>query len=757
MPTGHRPLIHSDSTLTMSIGRAGRQRLSDLRGGGDGSSSVLSPVGRRIASIAASHGPDLWWSSLNWLVAILLNLVLATGAWVLLMVVFFKPEDRSLPSGPGWWDKITNFLATGALDAISSGVSAGCSPGGTKAARESRTALENVIGAAPIWARNAFIVMFAAWACGKLSGHDEHTRPSGSSAAHLIISDLSHPVVANLLVGNPSSLGGAADAGWGAIVGLGGGEATRQSSWQQAKNARRMTTRQALASACAKLALWHWSQPVAYFWVLWAYRCELEGTQRLFAAVVATREAAYFINTLLALGLCPAFLLLDPVTSWHEAPTRLHRLLRVGAYVFTPHNYVTLCLANRFDRLGSPIDHRGSVRRRCAGDGGGKWRFFIGMTGFHVVADFASCFALGLLLSQRVATGRTPPTALLIGYAITASGFVLFVAPAVVSSQLLAAADRGSAMALRLLHGVLGGVVLLGLVYLVVGVGLLCARFDLVCSGYTFSFPCNGHGICESGGSRCHCTLGYGPETALADWCRTDELTDEFTCNDDLCKTVDFRCLPVNHACCDGNCESQTAHCAMVGLQQTPCYCGTAPSAHSTHGHGKHHQGTQCAPSYELRVVGKAFDNYPNGYAGVYGRINATCDGAEVYEKPYAFAGEQVPRSSEASSAQARARGSTFQPVHLFRMPSRNASTAHRWAIGRGLLAVDGQPRCEGSTQLRLHFLAPPGCLGSSLDHAHCERGWSHCSLVDGCPSPSTGGNTGLWRPCSHLRLVSIQ
>ena len=47
-----------------------------------------------------------------------------------------------------------------------------------------------------------------------------------------------------------------------------------------------------------------------------------------------------------------------------------------------------------------------------------------------MLADFASCFALGLLLQQaavveQTGTGAAPPTALRWGYAITAFGFVL--------------------------------------------------------------------------------------------------------------------------------------------------------------------------------------------------------------------------------------------------------------------------------------------------------------------------------------------
>ena len=39
---------------------------------------------------------------------------------------------------------------------------------------------------------------------------------------------------------------------------------------------------------------------------------------------------------------------MDPITAWQEADSRLDKVARAAMYLLTPHNYVALCLANRF-------------------------------------------------------------------------------------------------------------------------------------------------------------------------------------------------------------------------------------------------------------------------------------------------------------------------------------------------------------------------------------------------------------------------
>ena len=77
------------------------------------------------------------------------------------------------------------------------------------------------------------------------------------------------------------------------------------------------------------------------------YKCELgDSRQQYLASLVAAREVVYFATTMLALGCCPVFLLLDPLASWKEAESLLVRGLRVACYVLTPVSTqaIILCL-----------------------------------------------------------------------------------------------------------------------------------------------------------------------------------------------------------------------------------------------------------------------------------------------------------------------------------------------------------------------------------------------------------------------------
>ena len=56
--------------------------------------------------------------------------------------------------------------------------------------------------------------------------------------------------------------------------------------------------------------------------------------------------------------------------------------------------------------------------------------------GIQIIADFASCLLLGSLLLDKIREGDDVPTALLVGYATSAFGFVLFFGPAVASFNL---------------------------------------------------------------------------------------------------------------------------------------------------------------------------------------------------------------------------------------------------------------------------------------------------------------------------------
>eukprot|EP01047_Picozoa_sp_COSAG01_P029518 COSAG01_NODE_2027_length_8600_cov_3.986356_2_plen_376_part_00 len=254
-------------------------------------------------------------------------------------------------------------------------------------------AIELLVASAPVWARNALLAALIATGCSKVSGFDRRTG-----------------LLRNLLIGPGDAAADGAElrkSGWLAIAGMRAGEPGEepQATWAEACEARALTQRQALSSAAAKLFLWHWSQPIAYLLVLWGYRCyvaalspiaALDPGQRTLAAVVAAREVVYLSSTLLGVCCCPVFLLLDPVVAWKEAPTRLEKCIRVAMYVLTPHNYAALCLANRFR----------------------SWRrTFLGLVGIQIIADLASCVALGALMAGGIEEEeKKPPAALKIGY-----------------------------------------------------------------------------------------------------------------------------------------------------------------------------------------------------------------------------------------------------------------------------------------------------------------------------------------------------
>lgn len=204
-------------------------------------------------------------------------------------------------------------------------------------------ALVTVAATAPIWARTASAASFAARAWpGHETSTERATRRNGWLKG------------ATALMGGQTgaSSSSGTPAGWLAIV-------QGDSSWAHARQARGMSQGQALRSAAQTLLLWHWSQPVAYMLVLEAYKCyhgfvDAGGVGYLgvLALLVAAREALYVLSTLVALLCCPSFLLLDPAEAWREADGFVQKMLRLAAYVIAPHNYVMLCLSNRFESAG---------------------------------------------------------------------------------------------------------------------------------------------------------------------------------------------------------------------------------------------------------------------------------------------------------------------------------------------------------------------------------------------------------------------
>jgi hypothetical protein len=136
-------------------------------------------------------------------------------------------------------------------------------------------------------------------------------------------------------------------------------------------------------------------------------------------------------------------------------------------------------------------------------------RFFFGLAFMQILADFSSCFALGLLLQQWVVRTDAEdafPTAMIWGYTITACGFLLLFGPASIVASFRRAGQAAATPTTedarhcarcrrqwhqvtdafyRVLAGCFGGAMLLGLVYIAVGAALLAGGNDMRCWAYT--------------------------------------------------------------------------------------------------------------------------------------------------------------------------------------------------------------------------------------------------------------------------------
>ena len=356
-------------------------------------------------------------------------------------------------------------------------------------ATEGRATMDWIIASAPVWARDALLAAFGWWACRKAGGVE------GQGLTTAIIGG-----------GVGADDGAAGSAGWLAIVG-GHEERRAQPTWAEARDARGMKQRTALWLGSVKVVFWHWPQPAAYIWLLMSYRCfvaELGPTQQNLAAVVAAREVLYLFSTLLACALCPVYLLLDLRTVWNEAAGPLQKGTRLTMYLLCPHNYVALCLANRF-----PL-----------------WqRVFFCLAGVQVVADLSSGYALAALLAGGIEITDSDPGVpeyagahpLAIGYGITAFGFLFFFGPLSIVTSFEGAWDAQRHKLLRFARGFAGAALLCAWLVVVGALGWLIGGGNPFCG---LSNPCNGNGLGDHGGcyaaAQCHCKPGYGPESKLS-------------------------------------------------------------------------------------------------------------------------------------------------------------------------------------------------------------------------------------------------
>jgi hypothetical protein len=427
-----------------------------------------------------------------------------------------------------------------------------CEAGASILADQGRRVLENAVGTAPAWLRSTLLVavgtQLLAGMCGFAScrplwrlaqrvatcwsgGSADATAAiedtqaanlrlelllselqSGSSFQHaeelcelvgglrrsLAVAELQKRSLLRLLLTghglNPAPRRG---AGWLAIADTGSPQAT----WDDARLGLGLTVQQACGVSITKLVCWHWVQPFCYLWVFSAYYCQLSQTgtisQRNVGEIVAARELLYFATTVTAAFACPVYLLADISTVWHEAVTLEQKIVRTACYLLTPHNFVALSLANRF--------------RRKQGEGwlsvNGNLELLFYVVAFaQVIADFASCFALGTLAQQCSGNGFCP-AALIVGFSFTAISFFLFFGPVSVYQTYKHVREKGMKGG-----AAVGGILLLlGLIWVAIGGILLASGEDIYCSWYTFSdTKCGEHGMCFSG--NCECIPGFHGE-----------------------------------------------------------------------------------------------------------------------------------------------------------------------------------------------------------------------------------------------------
>lgn len=366
------------------------------------------------------------------------------------------------------------------------------------------------MAASPMWLRGVILsastTMLAESVASRLTG----TRRYGNFWVRLCCGEKDLAI---------STIGSRHAAGWNAIVGhdmlssiFDKTSLRRQSTWQEIVTASEIDPLRAKVSAALKLTLWHWCQPVVYFLIFGQLFCTINSQQQMIGSIVASREVVYFVATVFAAWKCPCFLLLNPFVVWGETDDIMARLIRLMSYTLTPHNYTMFCLAHRY-----PLHAR----------------MFVTLGVFQVFADIASCVALFELLLQRAAAisagEEFDQFELMVGYCITATGFLLFWIPLFVVRMYHCAISDAQVWSTRvqatmkgLLAAVLCVYVLSGYVALIFGSDILCNGFVPVTLNGTSPPTCVGvrvlssqdktAGYCQGGVCHCETTWRRGEE-----------------------------------------------------------------------------------------------------------------------------------------------------------------------------------------------------------------------------------------------------
>ena len=227
-----------------------------------------------------------------------------------------------------------------------------------------RSLAEALLGASALTVRfGGLALVFLVGQLQDMIGYD------GASLAQSVLKPRQAAITAAALAAArfaPEGRGRAPDesmAGWGLIAEPG---ETPPVSWTEARRGLGLSVRQAVWSCGTRLLLWHWIQPLSYFAVFAAYYCVISGedeetttswnpsadpdhaqrswgsSQRALGLVVAAREVAYLVCTVLALRLNPAFLLLE--LEDFSLSDNGNSLKQWVLYLLAPHHYVTISL-----------------------------------------------------------------------------------------------------------------------------------------------------------------------------------------------------------------------------------------------------------------------------------------------------------------------------------------------------------------------------------------------------------------------------
>ena len=72
-------------------------------------------------------------------------------------------------------------------------------------------------------------------------------------------------------------------------------------NWLEARRRLGLTNTAAVLVATIRLCIWHWMQPLLYWFAFYSYSDELDRLQLIFGLVVGVREIIYFLLTIIHL------------------------------------------------------------------------------------------------------------------------------------------------------------------------------------------------------------------------------------------------------------------------------------------------------------------------------------------------------------------------------------------------------------------------------------------------------------------------